>query len=129
MKAKEREAKALARLAARPVKRAKSAFSFFSAAVGAKLKEENPDAPSAAITKLKNKQWKQMPDEEKRPYVEAEAADEQRYAAEVAAKEATRQQAVEAEQAAEAAAEAAAPASAAAAAPQPPADPTCSDST
>ena len=129
VKAKEREAKALARLAARPVKRAKSAFSFFSAAVGAKLKEENPDAPSAAITKLKNKQWKQMPDEEKRPYVEAEAADEQRYAAEVAAKEATRQQAAEAEQAAEAAAEAAAPASAAAAAPQPPADPTCSDST
>ena len=133
MKAKEREAKALARLAARPVKRAKSSFSFFSAAVGAKLQEENPDASSAAITKLKNKQWKQMPDEEKLPYVEAEAADKQRYAAEVAAKEATRQQAAEAEQAAdaaaEAAAEAAAPASAAAAAPQPPADPTCSDST
>ena len=58
--------------------------------------------------KGKNKQWKQMPDEEKRPYVEAEAADEQRYAAEVAAKEATRQQAAEAEVAAEAAAEAAA---------------------
>ena len=55
---KEREAKALAR----PVKRAKSAYAIFSTEVGGKIKEENPDSSSADLTKLKQKQWKELAD-------------------------------------------------------------------
>ena len=83
--------------------------------MGSKLKEENPGSSSTEISKLKLKQWKQLPEAEKRPYLEAQAADQQRHAAETAAKEAARQQAAQAQ--------------ATPAMPQPPQDPGCSAST
>ena len=70
--------------------------------MGGKVKEENPGSSSTEISKLKLKQWKQLPEAEKRPYLEAQAADQQRHAAETAAKETM---------------------------PQPPQDPGCSAST
>eukprot|EP01045_Picozoa_sp_COSAG04_P002945 COSAG04_NODE_114_length_25503_cov_39.366832_2_plen_1470_part_00 len=74
--------------AARPPKRAKSAYAAFAAdeSVVSKLKTAHPDASSAELTKLKKTQWDELPEAERKAFTDAEAADKLRFAREVAAK-------------------------------------------
>ena len=74
--------------AARPPKRAKSAYVAFAAdeSVVSKLKTAHPNASSAELTKLKKKQWGELPEAERKAFTDAEAADKLRFAREVAAK-------------------------------------------
>eukprot|EP01045_Picozoa_sp_COSAG04_P040964 COSAG04_NODE_12219_length_664_cov_1.060177_1_plen_137_part_00 len=60
--------------------------------MGSKLKEENPELSSAELTKLRKQQWKDLADADRKPYLDAQVADQQRHATEIAAKEAARQQ-------------------------------------
>ena len=66
--AKKREGEVKA--AARPPKRAKSAYDAFAAdeSVVSKLKTAHPDASSAELTKLKKKQWGELPEAERKAF-------------------------------------------------------------
>lgn len=59
-------------------KRPLSAYMFFSQDWRERIKTENPDAGFGEIGKLLGAKWKEMDDEEKKPYVEQAAADKVR---------------------------------------------------
>ncbi|KAG0165867.1 Non-histone chromosomal protein 6 [Apophysomyces sp. BC1034] len=66
-------------------KRGLSAYMFFSQDNRQKVKEENQDATFGTIGKILGEKWKNMSDEEKKPYVEKAKVDKERYESEKAA--------------------------------------------
>ncbi|KDQ54550.1 hypothetical protein JAAARDRAFT_49184 [Jaapia argillacea MUCL 33604] len=68
-------------------KRALSAYMFFSSDWRERIKAENPDAGFGEVGKLLGAKWKEMDDEEKKPYVEQAAKDKERAEEEKAAYE------------------------------------------
>ncbi|CAO3612755.1 unnamed protein product [Cunninghamella echinulata] len=65
-------------------KRGLSAYMFFSQANRNKVKEENPDATFGQLGKILGEKWKNMSDDEKKPYAEQAEKDKARYEAEKA---------------------------------------------
>ncbi|KAF7791579.1 hypothetical protein EIP86_002595 [Pleurotus ostreatoroseus] len=59
-------------------KRALSAYMFFSQDWRERVKAENPDASFGEIGKLLGARWKELDDEEKKPYIEQAARDKER---------------------------------------------------
>ncbi|KAI9068848.1 HMG-box [Trametes sanguinea] len=59
-------------------KRALSAYMFFSQDWRERIKAENPDAGFGEIGKLLGAKWKELDDEEKKPYIDQAAADKAR---------------------------------------------------
>ncbi|KAI0085590.1 high mobility group box domain-containing protein [Irpex rosettiformis] len=59
-------------------KRALSAYMFFSQDWRERVKAENPDAGFGEIGKLLGARWKELSDEEKKPYIEQAARDKDR---------------------------------------------------
>ncbi|KAF8235869.1 hypothetical protein L208DRAFT_1254726 [Tricholoma matsutake] len=66
-------------------KRALSAYMFFSQDWRERIKTENPDAGFGEVGKLLGAKWKELDDEEKKPYVEQAAQDKARAEEEKAA--------------------------------------------
>ncbi|CEP14314.1 hypothetical protein [Parasitella parasitica] len=66
-------------------KRGLSAYMFFSQDQRATVKEENPEATFGQIGKILGDKWKNMSDEQKKPYVKKAEADKKRYEDEKAA--------------------------------------------
>ncbi|CAO3618489.1 unnamed protein product [Cunninghamella blakesleeana] len=66
-------------------KRGLSAYMFFSQQNRNKVKEENPDATFGQLGKILGEKWKNMSDDEKKPYVKKAEEDKARYEAEKAA--------------------------------------------
>ncbi|KAJ7721921.1 high mobility group box domain-containing protein [Mycena olivaceomarginata] len=64
--------------ALRAPRRALSAYMFFSQEWRDTLKAENPDAGFGDIGKLLGAKWKELDDEERKPYVEQAAKDKMR---------------------------------------------------
>ncbi|CAO3699883.1 hypothetical protein G6F70_007185 [Rhizopus microsporus] len=60
-------------------KRALSAYMFFSQANREKVIKENPGAKFGEIGKILGARWKELSDEEKKPFVEQAEADKKRY--------------------------------------------------
>ncbi|KAH9916246.1 high mobility group box domain-containing protein [Epithele typhae] len=63
-------------------KRALSAYMFFSQDWRDRIKAENPDAGFGEIGKLLGAKWKELDDEEKKPYLDQAAKDKARAEAE-----------------------------------------------
>ncbi|KII84070.1 hypothetical protein PLICRDRAFT_46399 [Plicaturopsis crispa FD-325 SS-3] len=59
-------------------KRALSAYMFFSQDWRERIKTENPDAGFGEVGKLLGAKWKELDDEEKKPYIEQAAQDKVR---------------------------------------------------
>ncbi|KAI0370908.1 hypothetical protein BV20DRAFT_943006 [Pilatotrama ljubarskyi] len=59
-------------------KRALSAYMFFSQDWRERIKAENPDAGFGEIGKLLGAKWKELDEEEKKPYIDQAAADKAR---------------------------------------------------
>ncbi|KAF9463329.1 high mobility group box domain-containing protein [Collybia nuda] len=59
-------------------KRALSAYMFFSQDWRERIKTENPDAGFGEVGKLLGAKWKELDDEEKKPYIEQAARDKTR---------------------------------------------------
>ncbi|THV02660.1 hypothetical protein K435DRAFT_577514, partial [Dendrothele bispora CBS 962.96] len=59
-------------------KRALSAYMFFSQDWRERIKNENPDAGFGEVGKLLGAKWKEMDEEEKKPYIEQAARDKER---------------------------------------------------
>ncbi|KAG7447230.1 hypothetical protein ARMGADRAFT_1013171 [Armillaria gallica] len=59
-------------------KRALSAYMFFSQDWRERIKNENPDAGFGEVGKLLGAKWKELDDEEKKPYVDLAAKDKAR---------------------------------------------------
>ncbi|TFK37630.1 high mobility group box domain-containing protein [Crucibulum laeve] len=59
-------------------KRALSAYMFFSQDWRERIKAENPDAGFGEVGKLLGAKWKELDDEEKKPYVDQAARDKTR---------------------------------------------------
>jgi len=59
-------------------KRALSAYMFFSQDWRERVKAENPDASFGEIGKLLGTKWKELDEEEKKPYVEQAEQDKER---------------------------------------------------
>ncbi|KAH9856299.1 high mobility group box domain-containing protein [Lenzites betulinus] len=59
-------------------KRALSAYMFFSQDWRERIKAENPDAGFGEIGKLLGAKWKELEDDEKKPYLDQAAADKAR---------------------------------------------------
>ncbi|ESK98285.1 nucleosome binding protein [Moniliophthora roreri MCA 2997] len=59
-------------------KRALSAYMFFSQDWRERIKAENPDASFGEVGKLLGAKWKELDDEEKKPYIEQAAKDKER---------------------------------------------------
>ncbi|KAK7055117.1 high mobility group box domain-containing protein, partial [Favolaschia claudopus] len=59
-------------------KRALSAYMFFSQDWRERIKNENPEASFGEVGKLLGAKWKELDDEEKKPYVEQAAKDKER---------------------------------------------------
>ncbi|KAF8487189.1 high mobility group box domain-containing protein [Russula ochroleuca] len=59
-------------------KRALSAYMFFSQDWRERIKTENPDASFGEVGKLLGAKWKELDDEEKKPYIEQAARDKSR---------------------------------------------------
>ncbi|KAJ7619508.1 high mobility group box domain-containing protein [Roridomyces roridus] len=59
-------------------KRALSAYMFFSQDWRERIKTENPEAGFGEVGKLLGAKWKELDDEEKKPYVEQAAKDKTR---------------------------------------------------
>ncbi|KAF5353237.1 hypothetical protein D9756_003684 [Leucocoprinus leucothites] len=59
-------------------KRALSAYMFFSQDWRERIKAENPDAGFGEVGKLLGAKWKEMDEDEKKPYVEQASADKTR---------------------------------------------------
>ncbi|KAI0632820.1 high mobility group box domain-containing protein, partial [Trametes polyzona] len=59
-------------------KRALSAYMFFSQDWRERIKAENPDAGFGEIGKLLGAKWKELDDDEKKPYLDQAAADKVR---------------------------------------------------
>jgi len=59
-------------------KRALSAYMFFSQDWRERIKSENPDAGFGEVGKLLGAKWKELDDDEKKPYVEQAAKDKTR---------------------------------------------------
>ncbi|KAI0334137.1 hypothetical protein GY45DRAFT_1242924 [Cubamyces sp. BRFM 1775] len=59
-------------------KRALSAYMFFSQDWRERIKAENPDAGFGEIGKLLGAKWKELDDEEKKPYLDQALADKAR---------------------------------------------------
>ncbi|KAF8263155.1 HMG-box [Lactarius quietus] len=59
-------------------KRALSAYMFFSQDWRERIKAENPDASFGEVGKLLGAKWKELEEEEKKPYVEQAARDKTR---------------------------------------------------
>jgi len=66
-------------------KRALSAYMFFSQDWRERIKTENPDAGFGEVGKLLGAKWKELDDEEKKPYIEQAAQDKTRAEEEKAA--------------------------------------------
>ncbi|KAI9261758.1 high mobility group box domain-containing protein [Sporodiniella umbellata] len=66
-------------------KRGLSAYMFFSQDNRAVVKEENPNATFGEIGKLLGEKWKNLTDDEKKPYNDKAEADKKRYEDEKAA--------------------------------------------
>ncbi|KAL1662825.1 high mobility group box domain-containing protein [Schizophyllum commune] len=66
-------------------KRALSAYMFFSQDWRERVKAENPDASFGELGKILGAKWKEMDDDEKKPYVEKAAKDKERAEADKAA--------------------------------------------
>ena len=59
-------------------KRALSAYMFFSQDWRERIKEENPDASFGEVGKLLGAKWKELDEDEKKPYVELATKDKTR---------------------------------------------------
>ncbi|KAH9003703.1 high mobility group box domain-containing protein [Lactarius hatsudake] len=59
-------------------KRALSAYMFFSQDWRERIKAENPDASFGEVGKLLGAKWKELDEEEKKPYIEQAARDKTR---------------------------------------------------
>jgi len=59
-------------------KRALSAYMFFSQDWRERIKAENPDAGFGEVGKLLGAKWKELDDEDKKPYIEQAAKDKTR---------------------------------------------------
>lgn len=59
-------------------KRALSAYMFFSQDWRERIKSENPDAGFGEVGKLLGAKWKELDDDERKPYVEMAAKDKAR---------------------------------------------------
>ncbi|KAJ3715728.1 high mobility group box domain-containing protein [Lentinula raphanica] len=59
-------------------KRALSAYMFFSQDWRERIKSENPDAGFGEVGKLLGAKWKELDEEEKKPYIEQAARDKER---------------------------------------------------
>ncbi|KAF8626685.1 hypothetical protein AX15_004769 [Amanita polypyramis BW_CC] len=78
-------------------KRPLSAYMFFSQDWRERIKAENPDAGFGEVGKLLGAKWKELDDEEKKPYVERAAQDKTRAEKEKAAYEGNKKGAAPAE--------------------------------
>jgi hypothetical protein len=67
-------------------KRALSAYMFFSQDWRERIKAENPDAGFGEVGKLLGAKWKELDDDEKKPYIELAAKDKIRAEEEKASK-------------------------------------------
>ncbi|GLB44637.1 putative HMG-box domain containing protein [Lyophyllum shimeji] len=67
------------------VKRALSAYMFFSQDWCERIKAENPDASFGEVGKLLGTKWKELDEEEKKPYIDQAARDKTRAEEEKAA--------------------------------------------
>ncbi|KAI8366236.1 high mobility group box domain-containing protein [Blakeslea trispora] len=67
-------------------KRGLSAYMFFSQEQRQTVKDENPEATFGQIGKLLGEKWKNMSEEDKKPYVEKAEKDKQRYEGEKASR-------------------------------------------
>ncbi|KAI9258214.1 high mobility group box domain-containing protein, partial [Phascolomyces articulosus] len=65
-------------------KRGLSAYMFFSQENRTKVQQDNPDAAFGQIGKILGERWKDMSEEEKKPYQDKADADKKRYEAEKA---------------------------------------------
>ncbi|KAF8182885.1 high mobility group box domain-containing protein [Pholiota molesta] len=59
-------------------KRALSAYMFFSQDWRERIKTENPDAGFGEVGKLLGAKWKELDEDEKKPYIEQAAKDKER---------------------------------------------------
>lgn len=75
---KEKAPRAKAKKDKNAPKRALSAYMFFSQDWRERVKAENPDASFGEIGKLLGTKWKELDDEEKKPYIEQAARDKER---------------------------------------------------
>jgi len=60
-------------------KRAKSAYLYFSMAMRPEVKSANPDEKFGAIAKILGEKWKELSEEDKKPYQALAAKDKERY--------------------------------------------------
>jgi len=74
-------------------KRALSAYMFFSQDWRERIKTENPDAGFGEVGKLLGAKWKELEEEDKKPYVEQAAKDKTRAEEEKSAYEETKKSA------------------------------------
>ncbi|SAM04872.1 hypothetical protein [Absidia glauca] len=63
-------------------KRGLSAYMFFSQDTREKVKSENPEASFGQIGKILGAKWREMSDDDKKPYQDKAAEDKKRYEAE-----------------------------------------------
>jgi len=66
-------------------KRPTSAYFFFGGEVRPGIREENPDMKITAVMSLIGEKWRELGDDEKKPYEEMAAKDRKRYEKEMAA--------------------------------------------
>jgi len=69
-------------------KRATTAFFYYVADIRAQVKGDNPGLPVSELSKIHGKMWKELPEDEKAPYMEKNAKDKERYTKEKAEMEA-----------------------------------------
>ncbi|KAI0030846.1 high mobility group box domain-containing protein, partial [Vararia minispora EC-137] len=60
-------------------KRALSAYMFFSQEWRERVKTENPDASFGEVGKLLGQRWKELPEDDKKPFVDRAAKDKLRH--------------------------------------------------
>lgn len=65
-------------------KRATTAFFYYVADIRAQVKEANPGLPVSELSKIHGKMWKELPEDEKGPYMEKNEKDKERYTKEKA---------------------------------------------
>lgn len=60
-------------------KRATTAFFYYVADIREKVKAENPGAPVSELSKIHGSMWKELPEDQKAPYIEKNKKDKERY--------------------------------------------------
>ncbi|KAF5375419.1 hypothetical protein D9615_008010 [Tricholomella constricta] len=94
----EKAGRAKAKKDPKAPKRALSAYMFFSQDWRERIKTENPDAGFGEVGKLLGAKWKELDDEEKKPYIDQAARDKTRAEEEKAAYDGSKKSAASADE-------------------------------